>query len=77
MNTLVRLLLVPLVVSVPLLACNEEDEPTCTVDGVEHAIGDSFPSSDGCNTCSCGEGGVVACTTRACVQTCTYDGTVH
>ncbi len=38
---------------------------TCTVDGVTHDVGSSFPSSDGCNTCSCTTGGV-ACTLRAC-----------
>lgn len=30
-----------------------------------HAVGDSFPSADGCNTCSCTESGV-ACTKKAC-----------
>ncbi len=40
---------------------------TCTVDGVTHDVGSSFPSSDGCNTCSCTTGGV-ACTKRACAQ---------
>ncbi len=39
----------------------------CTYEGTLHAVGDSFPSSDGCNTCSCGESGAVMCTKRACV----------
>ena len=39
----------------------------CIVDGVRHRPGDTFPSSDGCNTCSCREDGQVACTLRACV----------
>jgi hypothetical protein len=36
--------------------------------GNGHAAGESFPSADGCNTCSCGADGTVACTTRACVD---------
>jgi len=42
----------------------------CVVDGEEHAVGESFPSSDGCNTCSCSSNGQVACTLRACVAIC-------
>jgi len=42
----------------------------CVVDGVRHAVGESFPSSDGCNTCSCSSNGQVACTLRACVAIC-------
>jgi hypothetical protein len=42
----------------------------CVVDGERHAVGESFPSSDGCNTCSCGSDGQVACTLRACVAIC-------
>lgn len=39
----------------------------CEVDGERYELGESFPSSDGCNTCSCSEGGQVACTLRACL----------
>ncbi|MEO8180576.1 MAG: Kazal-type serine protease inhibitor domain-containing protein [Deltaproteobacteria bacterium] len=42
----------------------------CVVDGEEHAVGESFPSADGCNTCSCSSNGQVACTLRACVAIC-------
>jgi hypothetical protein len=42
----------------------------CTYDGQSYAAGDSFPSSDGCNSCSCTAGGAVACTLRACVDFC-------
>ncbi len=45
----------------------------CVVDGVRHHPGDSFPSSDGCNTCSCGPDGSVACTERGCVDECQTD----
>jgi len=59
-------------------ACIEDEAvKTCIVAGVEHAVGDTFPSADGCNTCSCGQGGEVSCTLMGCVETCTYDGVVH
>lgn len=37
-------------------------------DGVVFNAGDSFPSSDGCNVCSCGADGRIACTARACAD---------
>jgi hypothetical protein len=40
---------------------------TCTYGGATYNEGDSFPSTDGCNTCSCTTGGQVACTERACL----------
>ena len=43
---------------------------TCELDGVVHQVGESFPSSDGCNQCFCGEDGAVGCTERACLDTC-------
>lgn len=43
---------------------------SCEVDGVTYLSGDSFPSSDGCNTCACTDGGQVICTLRACVDSC-------
>lgn len=39
----------------------------CTYEGKTYKAGESFPSSDGCNTCSCTADGLVACTLRACV----------
>ncbi|MDX2050944.1 MAG: hypothetical protein SFV15_01045 [Polyangiaceae bacterium] len=38
----------------------------CTVGNREYPHGSSFPSEDGCNTCSCHDG-AVACTLKACV----------
>jgi hypothetical protein len=38
----------------------------CSYYGTQYRGGDSFPSMDGCNTCSCTEAGVV-CTDRACI----------
>jgi hypothetical protein len=42
---------------------------TCDYGGNTYQEGDGFPSSDGCNTCSCGPAGV-ACTKRACAPAC-------
>src|SRR5262245_52282204 len=41
-------------------------DPGCVYAGVLHLGTQSFPSTDGCNTCSCTMGGGVACTDRAC-----------
>jgi hypothetical protein len=53
----------------------------CEYLGKTYMIGSSFPSSDGCNTCSCQTTGSVACTERACFDagvdaptTCDYAG---
>ncbi|MEY4550877.1 MAG: hypothetical protein RL685_7072, partial [Pseudomonadota bacterium] len=42
----------------------------CVMDGVRYSPGDSFPSSDGCNSCFCGEDGQVGCTLRFCADFC-------
>lgn len=39
--------------------------------GGQCAVGQSCPAGDGCNLCSCSSTGVLACTARACLQTCT------
>jgi hypothetical protein len=39
---------------------------TCDYNGIAHAVGTSFPASDGCNTCSCASDGMVQCTLMAC-----------
>jgi hypothetical protein len=45
--------------------------PGCDVDGVHHEVGSSYPSPDGCNTCTCGSNGTSGCTKKACVpKTC-------
>jgi hypothetical protein len=38
----------------------------CQHAGKAYAVGEGFPSADGCNTCSCMEDGSVACTKKAC-----------
>jgi len=40
---------------------------TCDYNGVTYQDGDSFPSDDGCNTCSCNYGQAI-CTLRACIS---------
>lgn len=40
---------------------------TCAYDGQTYQSGQSFPSTDGCNTCTCGSSGSVGCTKKACV----------
>jgi hypothetical protein len=50
-----------------------ESMATCTYDGITYEAGESFPSTDRCNTCGCSENGQVACTLKACagpVATC-------
>jgi Pacifastin inhibitor (LCMII) len=39
----------------------------CTYGGKTYKPGDSFPSTDECNTCSCSTNGSVGCTKKACV----------
>ena len=41
-------------------------ETACAYDGVRYEVGDSFPATDGCNTCSCQSDGSIACTEIAC-----------
>ena len=36
--------------------------------GKRYREGESFPSIDGCNTCSCVAKGGVVCTKRACIK---------
>ena len=44
---------------------------SCTQDGIEYSDGDSVPSKDSCNTCSCVDG-EITCTLMACDDE-TYD----
>jgi hypothetical protein len=43
-------------------------QATCTYNGQEYQIGESVPSVDGCNSCSCDESGQIACTEMACPE---------
>jgi hypothetical protein len=49
------------------LAITSTVTTTCPYDGQTFKPGDTFPSTDKCNTCTCGENGAVGCTKRACV----------
>ena len=44
------------------------EETGCVVDGVLIGVGSSIPAPDGCNTCTCTQGGDLACTERACLS---------
>ena len=63
---------------------NGADEESCTYNGMEYAHGESFPATDGCNSCSC-QGGEVICTLMECLGEepeveegqCKYDGMVY
>lgn len=39
----------------------------CEYDGSVYEAGESFPDADGCNTCFCGDDGLVGCTKMACL----------
>ena len=50
-------------------------EILCEYDGEMYAQGETFPSTDGCNTCTCMDNGLVACTLMACG--CMVDDSFH
>jgi len=39
---------------------------TCVYSGANYAVGTTFKSTDGCNSCTCTDSGAIACTTMAC-----------
>ncbi|HEY5957286.1 MAG TPA: hypothetical protein VIV60_12060 [Polyangiaceae bacterium] len=39
---------------------------TCSYNGINYAVGNTFKASDGCNTCSCTASGLAVCTKMAC-----------
>ncbi len=49
------------------LAIKSGSSATCNYGGETYSPGDGFASTDGCNTCSCGSTGSVACTKKACL----------
>jgi hypothetical protein len=58
-----------LLLILPLLGagCSTSDqEIACAYNGDRYEIGQSFTADDGCNTCSCGQNGQIACTEMAC-----------
>jgi hypothetical protein len=68
MITAVRGLAMALALAACLAGCqSSEAKIACWNDGKGYAEGESFPSSDGCNTCQCTSVGEVACTLMACL----------
>jgi len=51
-------------------------KPECDYNGHTHYHGESFPSDDGCNQCTCYDG-IVACTLRFCARICEYEGQTY
>jgi hypothetical protein len=49
----------------------------CDYDGKHYEEGQTFPLGDGCNTCSCMQGGALACTGAYCPPGCVYGGQVY
>jgi hypothetical protein len=49
------------------LGCTSPTPGVCSYNGRDYHAGDTFPSDDGCNSCSCTAEGSVVCTKRACV----------
>lgn len=48
------------------LGCPGPSPGPCSYNGHDYKVGETFPSEDGCNICSCQAGGSVTCTERAC-----------
>lgn len=63
---------------VVVMGCQTNAVVQCTYGGKIYSAGDSFRSDDGCNTCSCGSDGAVACTLMGCIgPQCTYGGKTY
>lgn len=52
----------------PACGGSSEEPSRCHYAGKTYGEGDSFPSDDGCNTCSCMSDGNVGCTAKACLS---------
>jgi len=50
------------------IPCATDGGVQCVSGNKVYAVGASFPSADGCNTCSCTASGMIACTEKACVD---------
>ena len=54
------------------------DGVECEYEGQTYEPGDDFPAADGCNSCTCGEDGLVGCTLVDCPPSgCEYDGNTY
>ncbi len=62
-KTLFLLLILPLLGA----GCSTSDQQiACYYNEKPYQVGESFTADDGCNTCSCGLNGQIACTEMAC-----------
>ncbi len=52
--------------NLPTISPTPVSSVTCLLNDITYKVGESFPSADGCNTCSCAETGDVICTEKAC-----------
>lgn len=43
-----------------------EEEAFCFLNDNKYKMNETFPSADGCNTCTCGLDGTISCTEKAC-----------
>jgi len=51
-----------------LLSRQKSTAVQCEYNGVKYNAGQGFSATDGCNSCSCGEDGQIACTLIACLN---------
>jgi len=54
-----------------------ETGTTCLVGDKTYAPGDTFPASDGCNSCTCQDDGTAACTLLGCITGCVHEGQTY
>ena len=54
-----------------------DGDGVCEYNGETYDAGESFPSTDGCNSCFCDENGGVGCTEKACIDTCEWEGQLY
>lgn len=45
----------------------QEVQTFCYLNDNKYNLNDTFPSTDGCNTCTCGLDGTIACTEKTCL----------
>jgi len=51
-----------------IINCSDGGTAQCLYANKAYPVGATFLSSDGCNTCTCTTGGMIACTQKACVD---------
>ncbi|MET0343209.1 MAG: hypothetical protein ABW252_19530 [Polyangiales bacterium] len=54
--------------------CEPAEASTCEYGGKTYEVGDSFPATDGCNTCRCDASGTAQCTLKLCPSQCNESG---